>query len=293
MNWDDVRVFLSVARTGQILAAGRRLGLNHATVARRLTSLEEDLSVKLFERSTSGCVLTDKGSRFLPRAEAIEAEMLAAEAEIADDEVSISGTVRIGAPDGFGVAFLAPRLGQLTEKHPDLTVQLVPVPRSFSLSRREADIAITVERPEHGRLIARKLTDYSLGLYASSSYLDTCPPPETLKDLKDHSLIGAVEDLIYSQALNYAADFAKDWSARFEIASALGQTEAVRAGAGIGVLHSFIARSDPDLVRLLPDIEVKRAYWTVSHESTRPLRPVTATLEFLNDLVLSEREIFA
>jgi len=293
MNWDDVRVFLSVARTGQILAAGRRLGLNHATVARRLTSLEEDLSVKLFERSTSGCILTDKGSRFLPRAEAIEAEVLAAEAEIADDEVSISGTVRIGAPDGFGVAFLAPRLGQLTKKHPDLTVQLVPVPRSFSLSRREADIAITVERPEHGRLIARKLTDYSLGLYASRSYLDTFPPPKALKDLKGHNLIGAVEDLIYSQALNYAADFTKDWPARFEIASALGQTEAVRAGAGIGVLHSFIARSDPNLVRLLPEIEVKRAYWTVSHESTRPLRPVTAALEFLNDLVLSEREIFA
>lgn len=293
MNWDDVRVFLSVARTGQILAAARRLGLNHATVARRLTSLEEDLSVKLFERSTSGCLLTDKGNRFLPRAEAIEAEMLAAEAEIADDEVSISGTVRIGAPDGFGVAFLAPRLGQLTEKHPDLTVQLVPVPRSFSLSRREADIAITVERPDHGRLIARKLTNYSLGLYASRSYLDTFPPPKTLKDLKNHNLIGAVEDLIYSQALNYAADFTKDWPARFEIASALGQTEAVRAGAGVGVLHSFIARSDSNLVRLLPEIEVKRAYWTVSHESTRPLRPVTAALEFLNDLVLSEREIFA
>ena len=293
MNWDDVRVFLSVARTGQILAAARRLGLNHATVARRLTSLEDDLSVKLFERSTSGCLLTDKGNRFLPRAEAIEAEMLAAEAEIADDEVSISGTVRIGGPDAFGVAFLAPRLGQLTKKHPDLTVQLVPVPRSFSLSRREADIAITVERPDHGRLIARKLTDYTLGLYASAEYLHRNGGPSNLKDLKNHTLIGAVEDLIYSQALNYSADFTKDWPARFEIASALGQTEAVRAGAGIGILHAFIARPDTTLIRLLPEIEVKRAYWTVSHESTRPLRHVTAALEFLNELIARERAIFS
>ena len=164
MNWDDIRIFLSIARTGQILAAARRLGLNHATVARRLTALEESVGTRLFDRSTSGCQLTDAGNRFFDRAERMEAEAVAAEADLGHDTPEISGTVRIGAPDGFGVAYLAPRLGELTEKHPGLTVQLVPVPRSFSLSRREADIAVTIDRPETGRLVAGKLVTSGMSL---------------------------------------------------------------------------------------------------------------------------------
>ena len=164
MNWDDVRIFLAIARSGQILGAARRLGLNHATVARRLTSLEADLKAQLFTRRPSGTELTRAGEDFLLAAERMEAEMLSARALVGDASVTISGTVRIGAPDGFGVAFLAPRLGELTRIHPDLNIELVPVPRSFSLSRREADIAITVERPNQGRLVASKLVDYRLGL---------------------------------------------------------------------------------------------------------------------------------
>jgi DNA-binding transcriptional LysR family regulator len=292
MNWDDIRIFLAVARSGQILAAARRLGVNHATVARRLTALEDSLRTKLFDRSTSGCLLTDKGEQLLVNAERMEAEMLAAQAHIADTNVSISGTVRIGAPDGFGVAFLAPRLGELSKIYPDITVQLVPVPRSFSLSRREADIAITVDRPEHGRLVARKLVDYSLGLYASKSYLDSYGRPGSAVDLKTHQLIGYVDDLVYSPSLNYAAEISRDWPAHFEIASALGQTAAVRAGAGIGILHTFIAKEDPGLEQVLPDRVINRAYWTVSHESTRPLRHVSAVLDFINGLVAREKKIF-
>lgn len=292
MNWDDIRIFLAIARSGQILSAGRRLGLNHATVARRLSALEHTLRTKLFDRSTSGCLLTDQGEQLLVNAERIEAEMLTAQSQIADTNVDVSGTVRIGAPDGFGVAFLAPRLGELARKHPHLTVQLVPVPRSFSLSRREADIAITVARPEHGRLIARKLVDYSLGLYASRNYIETHGSPASPAELKSHNLIGYVEDLVYAPTLNYGSEFLKGWSAQFEIASALGQTEAVRAGAGIGIVHTFIARRDAALVQILPEKIIKRAYWTVYHESTRPLRHVSAALEFINGLVAKDRKIF-
>jgi len=292
MNWDDIRIFLAIARTGQILAAARRLGLNHATVARRLTALEESVGTRLFNRSTSGCVLTDAGSRFFDRAERIEAEAVAAEADLGHDTPEITGTVRIGAPDGFGVAYLAPRLGKLTAKHPGLTVQLVPVPRSFSLSRREADIAVTIDRPETGRLVAGKLVDYSLGLYAAKSYLKTRGTPSAPSDLSGHDLIGYVEDLLYSPSLNYATEIVRDWTARFEIASALGQTEAVRSGAGIGILHDFIARDDKDLIAILPEIKLRRAYWMVTHESSRPLRHVAAAQDFLRDQVARDRAIF-
>ncbi|MEO9786112.1 MAG: LysR family transcriptional regulator, partial [Aurantimonas coralicida] len=193
MNWDDVRLFLAVARAGQILAAARRLELNHATVGRRLTALETALGARLLDRRPNGCELTPTGRDFLEQAERMEAAMLAARADIGATELALSGTVRVGTPDGFGTAFLAPRLWRLTERHPDLTVQLVPVPRAFSISRREADIAITVARPEAGRLVAGKLTDYALGLYASRGYIAAHGAPASLAELGRHRLVGAVE----------------------------------------------------------------------------------------------------
>ena len=248
MNWDDVRIFLAVARAGQILGAARRLELNHATVSRRVAALEDALGAKLFRRLTTGSELTPAGERFLAVAERMEADMIAARSELAGGDEAISGTVRIGAPDGFGVAFLASRLGALTAQHRDLKIQLVPVPRSFSLSRREADIAITTERPAEGRLVAQKLVDYSLGLYASLAYAEANGLPATQAELKNHRLVGYVPDLVVSPSLAYAQEFSPDWDAAFSISSALGQVEAVRSGAGIGILHAFIARSLPDLV---------------------------------------------
>ena len=179
MDWDDVRMFLAVARAGQILAASRKLGINHATLARRVSALEETLQTRLLIRRTNGCELTAEGEIFLNAAERMETEMLSAQASIGSIDAALAGTVRIGAPDGFGVSFLAPRLGALIARHPALKIQLVPVPRSFSLSQREADIAITLERPDQGRLISSKLTDYTLGLYASQTYLAERGTPQS------------------------------------------------------------------------------------------------------------------
>ncbi len=292
MNWDDVRIFLAVARAGQILGAARRLDLNHATVSRRIAALEQALKTKLFRRLTTGSELTPAGERFLEIAERMEADMLTARAELAGDGDDVSGTVRIGAPDGFGVAFLAPRLGELTAIYPDLSIQLVPVPRSFSLSRREADIAITVERPTEGRLVAAKLVDYALGLYASRTYAEKHGLPHSSAELSGHRLVGYVPDLAISPSLDYATDFSPDWQAGFSISSALGQVEAVRSGAGIGILHAFIARAIPELVAVQSIPPIRRAYWLVYHESVRPLRRIQAVAAFIAKAVEEERALF-
>ena len=292
MNWDDVRVFLAVARAGQILGAARRLELNHATVSRRVAALEESLKTKLFRRLTTGSELTEAGERFFVIAERMEADMIAARAEIAGEGDEIAGTVRIGAPDGFGVAFLAPRLGELTALHRDLSIQLVPVPRSFSLSRREADIAITVERPTEGRLVAAKLVDYSLGLFASRTYAEENGLPSSPGELTRHRLVGYVGDLTVSPSLDYAAEFDPAWDARFQVSSAIGQTEAVRAGAGIGILHTFIARMHDDLVPVAAAPPIRRAYWLVYHESVRPLRRVQIVAAHIIAEVERERSLF-
>ncbi|WP_429812390.1 LysR family transcriptional regulator [Ensifer sp. B1-9] len=292
MNWDDVRMFLAVARTGQILAASKRLGVNHATLSRRVTALEETLKTRLLVRRPNGCELTAEGEIFVTAAERMETEMLAAQSQIGRIDTAIAGTVRIGAPDGFGVSFLAPRLGRLTARYPELKLQLVPVPRSFSLSQREADIAITIERPEQGRLVSSKLTDYTLGLYASSAYLEKHGMPRTIDDLREHRRIGYVEDLIFTPSLNFSAEIMRSWDASFEISSATGQTEAVRSSAGIGILHNYIARHTPELKRVLPETTIRRAYWTTYHESARDLVRVRTVVAFLQELVTAEHQIF-
>jgi DNA-binding transcriptional LysR family regulator len=292
MNWDDVRVFLAVARAGQILGAARRLELNHATVSRRIATLEDALRAKLFRRLTTGSELTPAGQRFLEIAERMEADVIAARSAVAGEGDDISGTVRIGAPDGFGVAFLARHLGELTAQHRELTIQLVPVPRSFSLSRREADIVITVERPTEGRLVAGKLVDYSLGLFASRSYADEHGLPKSAAELSGHPLIGYVPDLIVSPSLDYEAEFSADWRSSFAISSALGQAEAVRSGAGIGILHTFVARSMPELVPVEIIAPIRRAYWLVYHETVRPLRRVQTVASFISKAVERERALF-
>ncbi|MTI16998.1 LysR family transcriptional regulator [Rhodobacteraceae bacterium RKSG542] len=285
MNWDDTRIFLAVARSGQFLAAAQRLGINHATVARRITALETSIASKLLDRRTTGCVLTEDGERFLEFAERMEAEMLNARTAIGGSSVELSGSVRIGAPDGFGVHFLAPKLVKLSDRFPALTLQLVPLHRSFSLSRREADIAITVGRPEQGRLISRSLVTYRLALYASRSYLERAGVPQSLEDLAQHRLVGYVEDLVYTPALNYSEEVMKGWHSSLECSSALAQTEAVRAGGGIGVLHSYIAAKDPDLVQILPETFLTRTYWLVYHESVKGLRRIRETCDFITEEV--------
>lgn len=292
MNWDDVRVFLAVARTGQLLAAARHLRVNHATVARRLGALEEALGTRLVNRRTNGCELTSEGEVLLARAEIMEGAALGARADIGGSDGAISGTVRIGAPDGFGVAFLAPRLGSLKRRHPQLRIQLVPVPRSFSLSKREADIAITTARPTEGRLVARKLVDYRLGLYASADYIERHGSPVALGELRQHSLVGYVDDLIFTPSLDFAREIWKDWRSDVEVSSAIGQTEAVKGGAGIGILHDFIARGIPGLVPVLPELSVVRSYWTVVHEDMKAIRRVGAASEFIAREVHACRALF-
>ncbi|MCP4314537.1 MAG: LysR family transcriptional regulator [Hyphomicrobiales bacterium] len=292
MNWDDVRIFLAVARAGQILSASRRLELNHATVGRRVSALEEALQSKLLIRRTNGCDLTPEGEAFLHAAERMEAEMLSARAAVGMTDTEVTGAVRIGATDGYGVAFLAPRLGQLTERYPGLKIQLVPVPLNFSLSRREADILVTVDRPDTGRLITRKLVDYALALYASKAYIADNGMPENEEALKEHRLIGYVEDLIISPRLHYRSDFVRNWESDFEISAVLGQVEAVRAGAGIGILHKFLAQPHKDLMPVLPQKQVDRSYWIVYHENLRNIRRIKAVVDFIAEETEREKDKF-
>lgn len=292
MDWDHARIFLAVARSGQMLAASRRLGLDQATVTRRINGLESSLGVRLLERSPSGSSLTAAGERFLQSAERIEGEMLRAQGALNDSAVSIAGTVRIGAPDGFGTWYLLPQLAPLLAQHPQLHIQLAPLPRTFSLSKREADLAITIDPPEEGRQRIVKLTDYSLGLYASRDYMRRHAPIETPADIAGHRVVAYVRELLFSPALDYLDEFNVPAGSRFECASVIGQLEAVRAGIGVGVLHDYAAQRDPEFVRLLPERAVRRTYWLATHADVRDVARVKLVHDFVLAAARRDRALF-
>jgi len=281
-DWNALQSFLAVARVGRLTLAARRLGIDHSTLSRRLLELERSLQARLFDRAPGGYTLTSAGERLLISAQAIESLALTTLTDVAGSSLEISGAIRIGAPDGFGTAFLAPCLGRLGRRHPQLDIQLVTMPRVFSLSKREADIAIGLARPEEGRLHARKLTDYELGLYAAASYLAGSGTIENVASLNQHRFIGYIGEMIYAPELDYVPLVSRDVRPALTSSNLLAQHAAAAAGHGLCVLPCFLAQTDARLQRVLPEaVSLKRSFWMVVHADLRGLARVRVTAEFI------------
>ena len=161
MDWDHLRYFLELARASTLAAAARRLGVEHTTVARRIQALEKQLGTPLFAREAAGHRLTEAGRNLLPAVEAMEAAALGVERATPVAGGGPSGLVRVGVTEGFGTLILAQHLAQLTQRYPQLSIDLLALPRLLHLSRREADIVISLERPKRGAVIVTKLADYT------------------------------------------------------------------------------------------------------------------------------------
>ncbi|MFG1401929.1 LysR family transcriptional regulator [Xanthobacter sediminis] len=297
-DWSDLRFFLAVARAGRLTAAAARLAVEHSTVSRRLGALEARLGAKLFDRRPHGYALTAAGERLMAAAEGMESLALAAQGAIAGADLGVAGTVRIGAPDGFGTFFLAPRIATLAETHPDLDIQLLAMPRVFSLSKREADLAISLSRPKEGRLHARKLTDYRLRLYASRGYLNRHGPIESRAALNRHAFVGYVDDLIYTPELDYVPLVAKDLRVRLKSSSLVAQLTATRGGAGVCVLPCFMGdlfagEASDALVPVLPEeVGITRTFWLISHTDMRDLARIRVAADFIAAEVHKARGVF-
>jgi DNA-binding transcriptional LysR family regulator len=281
MDWDNIRVFLAVARAGHFSAAALALQMDNATVGRRIIALEKSLGTRLFDRKPSGSVLTTAGETLIRSAEEMESQLIHAQRDLSQKDVSVSGTVRIAAPDGFTTYFLCSRLVDLKKRYPSLTLQLVPMSRGVSLSKREADIAITIERPTEGNVAIRRLVDYSLHFYAAKTYLDQHSRPASDSDLTQHTLVTYVQDLLIADQLNFVPEHYGAEYSRFECSSAIGQIAAVRTGAGIGILHDYAAYGEADLDVVLPQLVFERSYWLVTHLDLVGLSRVKAVSEFI------------
>ena len=266
MDWDDLKVFLAVAREESLSRAGKVLKRDAATVGRRVAKLEADLDARLFTKSPQGYALTEAGSRLLAHAERAEQAVLSGADELKGQSGQLSGQVRIGATDGCASYILPQVCARIQREHPELELQIVALPRVINLSKREADIAITVSPPQAGRLTVQRVTDYHLHLAASVDYLRDAPPLERLEDLKDHPIVGYIQDMIFYPELDFLTKLGID---RVQLASNLVavQLGMVREGGGVGITHDFILPFAPEVRRVLTGaLSITRSFYLVRHE---------------------------
>lgn len=269
MDWDDLRIFLAVARDESLSRAGRRLGLEASTVGRRITRLEAAIGQSLFARSAQGYALTAGGVRLLPHAEAAERAAAAAGEAIAGHQGALTGQIRIGAPDGCANYLLPQVCAQICALHPGLEMQIVALPRLFNLSKREADMAIGVSPPTAGRLTVQRLTDYRLHLAAHDDYLAKTLPITSLADLGGHRMIGYISDMIFDSELDYLSQTGSNAPALTSNSVSV-QLQAIRAGGGVGIVHDFALPFAPGVRRVLTTtISLKRSFWLVRHADDR------------------------
>lgn len=289
--WSDLQAFLAIARAGQLARAAHVLGLDATTMGRRLRRLEARLGASLFEQTREGQVLTEAGERLLAQVEGMAASA-AGIAESAGSAGDLAGSLRISVPEGFGSWFLSRHVAAFAAAHPRLTLDLVANSGLLSLSKREADIAVSLSRPRAGPVIARKLSDYALRLYASPVYLARAGAVERAADLtRGHDLVGYIPDLLYDPGLDYLGEIHPGLEVRMRSSSINAQQRLLAAGAGIGVLPCFIGDADQALVPVLPERRILRTFWLVTHKDTHQLARVRAGKDWLAAAVQREREI--
>jgi DNA-binding transcriptional LysR family regulator len=291
-DWDDLQFFLAVARTGTVSQAGHRMGVDHATVMRRLDNLEKTLGAKLFERNPRGYNLTKRGERLLVSAQVVEVEMQTAERDIAAAELAISGVVRISSLEGFANFFLASRLPLFAAAHPNVSIEMIAIQQIVALSRREADIAITLHPPETGRFVIERLTDYVLFVYGPKSYLAGAPRIRSREDLRNHPFTGYIDDLIFMPGLDYLDEIGAR-RPQLQSSSLHGQMEAAIAGHGLCVLPSFIAARHKGLLRVLArEVFLRRTYYLVMPADRANTARVRAVRQFIHEQVAGAQAIF-
>lgn len=291
-DWDDLRIFLAVARARRVAPAARSLGIDATTIGRRLQRLERALGTDLFEMAAGERALTGRGQALLRHAESIESAALAAMEDVTGQERRLSGQVRLSVAEGFGTWLLAPGLADFHARHPGIRMDLITASGFLNPSKREADMAVMLARPQRGRLSVKRLGDYRLHLYASPAYLERAGRPDSPSALRGHALVGYVPEFIFSPELDYLDEVEAGLEANLRSTSINMQHRMVAEGAGIGVLPDFIAGHDPSLVRLMGErIEITRSFWLVTHGDLRQLARIAAVATWLQERVQTLKPI--
>jgi len=288
IDWDDLRFFLAVHRTGSLAGAASQLGLNATTVGRRLTALEERARTRLFDRTPDGFVVTAAGRDIVARAERMEEEAFGVEREIEGADQRLAGVVRLTATEMLVTRFIAPHLPRLAARHPAITLDLWCTNAVVDLSRREADLALRLSRPRDPDVITRQLAAIELALYASPGYLDAHGGPEDPETgLAGHAVLGfaatppfRVENAWFDPRTEGARIVLRSDSVSSIYAATV-------AGLGIALLPRAVADVDPALVRLPTTTSpAPRVVWQAVHKDLRTSARIRAVTEFIGEILV-------
>lgn len=283
-NWDDIRLFLELAREGSLSAAARRLKVDHSTVARRIAALEKDLGLRLFDRLARGYVLTEEGETLRGTAERMEGEAIALQRQ-ASGRPALQGNVRISTSPMLASLFLAPRLVDFRRKHPDIRIALSGNNQVVNLGRREADIALRLAKPKENGLIARRMGAVGFGLYASARYLAGTR-------MKDYGFIGYDDALGQIAQQHWLEQQLRDRPIVFLCSDMTTMYHAACADMGVAVLPHFVGTTNPQLRRVPAETEAPdREVWLLVHPDLRRAPRVRAAMDYLVALFVRDRQL--
>jgi len=282
-DWNDVRHFLAVARTGSTLGAARELGVNQTTCARRIEALEAALGQRLFDRTRTGRALTEAGRQLLPAAEAMEKTAQQFQDSAASHGRGLSGTLRVTTNEVLANLWLTPALAEFGRLYPQIGVELITADRFFDLSKGEADVAIRATgRPDDPGCVARKLLGVPWAVYCSRSYAERRGVPDGIEDLNNHLVVGGIAELDGFPALQWLYRVAPGAEIQTRSNSLMNLYYAVKAGLGAGPLPVTMGDAEPSLVRCtgeIPDLEA--AAWMIVPERLRDVPRVRAFMDFV------------
>ncbi|MFS0910665.1 LysR family transcriptional regulator [Microbacterium sp. 179-I 3D2 NHS] len=289
LSADDLLVLLAVARTGRYTSAGQQLGLNHTTIARRITALEAQLGGRVVSRADGGWELTALGTKAIAAAEQVERALGDLDAH---GGARIEGLIRLSATDGFSGFVAAPAMAELQRTHPDVRLEIVTGTRQASQQRAGADLEVVVGRPQVRKARAVHLADYALGLYASRDYLRRHPTPARVDDLAGLPLVYFIESMLHVDSLDDARRVVPGMTDAVASTNVYVHVDATRGGAGFGLLPAFLADPHDDLVRVLPDaVDARLPYWLVARPDALRQPAVMAFLDALQQRLAEVRPL--
>jgi DNA-binding transcriptional LysR family regulator len=293
MEWSDIRVFLQVVRDGTMQAATGSLRLDHSTISRRISRLEREAGVTLFERAGRRLALTAEGEKLVVSAEKVESIVLREVMNLSGEMKQITGHVRIGTTEEFGAHYLAPRLSRLTDTYPDLEIELVASTRTLSLATREVDCVVTLDRPLQGDVRYKKLIDFEFGVYAASSYFGEKLRPTSVEDLSSETWCDYIRELLSTSELDVCAAAGIDTLAKFRTTSVSLQLGAALGGYALAALPCFVASQHASLERVLTnEARYERTYWIAVHEDLAKRPRVRAVMAAIEEEVERDKALF-
>ncbi len=294
LNWSVLKDFLAVAESGSLSAAARQIGVSQPTLTRRMAALEDSLQAELFRRSPRGLDLTEAGEAVMGPARKMERDAQELELAVTGRDQALVGNVRITATEGLAAEWLAPALARFRGEHPRIEIEILVRSSVINVLRGETDIAVRLGgRPRQMDLVTRRVGELVLGLYASRAYLDDCGTPRTREELRKHRGVMSDERNSYSDAGRGLERSLAGIRVVYRASTLSAQLAAIRADFGIGGQCCFLADRYPDLVRVLPETEVRLPIWLVTHPGLRRTARIRAVYDFLAAELSAARPLLA